>query len=353
MPRRCLNASRATSRSRSGCRAISGRSSAPTCSPASRSGRCSCRRPSRTRRSPERLPRRGSATALAAGRRVRRLRHLPRARRRPELDDRDHRGSGARHRGGEVPGPGLRDAPRRARPPDRASCSWSPGAPRLGFVSEFLARPVLVGFISGIGVVIIVGQLPKLLGLTVESGNVPETLLARRSASLDEHRLGDAGRRRRAVAASRCSCCAGSRRGCRGRSSSPPSRSALSRAFDLEAHGVAVIADVPGGPADPGDSRRSASARSARSRAERSRSRSSRWRSRSAPPARSPRSAATRSTPTRSSSRSARPTSAPASCRASRSTRASRAARSAPARAFARGSPGCSSRSCSWRRCSS
>src|SRR3954447_20523464 len=50
------------------------------------------------------------------------------------------------------------------------------GLLRLGFVSEFLARPVLIGFISGIGVVIIVGQLPKLLGLPVESGNVPETL---------------------------------------------------------------------------------------------------------------------------------------------------------------------------------
>ena len=50
------------------------------------------------------------------------------------------------------------------------------GALRLGLVADFLARPVLVGFISGIGVVIIVGQLPKLLGLPVESGNVPEIL---------------------------------------------------------------------------------------------------------------------------------------------------------------------------------
>ena len=47
--------------------------------------------------------------------RVCRLRHLPRARRRPELDDRDHGGSGARFRGGEVPGPGLRDAARGPR----------------------------------------------------------------------------------------------------------------------------------------------------------------------------------------------------------------------------------------------
>ena len=109
------------------------------------------------------------------------------------------------------------------------------GALRLGFVAEFLARPVLVGFISGIGVVIIVGQLPKLLGLTVESGNVPETLW-RTIGSLDE--IGwETPRRRLRVAASRCSCSGASRRGCPGRSSSRLSRSSLSRAFDFAAHG--------------------------------------------------------------------------------------------------------------------
>ena len=97
------------------------------------------------------------------------------------------------------------------------------GALRLGFVAEFLARPVLVGFISGIGVLIIVGQLPKLLGLTVESGNVPE-MLWREIEALDDIALGDATRRVPvARGASRRS--GGLRRGCRGRSSSPRSRS--------------------------------------------------------------------------------------------------------------------------------
>ena len=50
------------------------------------------------------------------------------------------------------------------------------GLMRLGFVSEFLARPVLVGFMSGVGIFIIAGQLSKLLGLSVPSGNVPEML---------------------------------------------------------------------------------------------------------------------------------------------------------------------------------
>ena len=39
---------------------------------------------------------------------------------------------------------------------------------RLGFVANFISEPVLVGFKSGIGLVIVVDQLPKLLGLHVE-----------------------------------------------------------------------------------------------------------------------------------------------------------------------------------------
>ncbi|MCA0302096.1 MAG: SulP family inorganic anion transporter [Proteobacteria bacterium] len=39
------------------------------------------------------------------------------------------------------------------------------GALRLGFVANFLSKPVIVGFMHGIGVVILVSQLPKVLGL--------------------------------------------------------------------------------------------------------------------------------------------------------------------------------------------
>lgn len=41
---------------------------------------------------------------------------------------------------------------------------------RLGFVANFISAPVLVGFKAGIGVVIIVDQLPKLLGLHFDKG---------------------------------------------------------------------------------------------------------------------------------------------------------------------------------------
>ena len=43
------------------------------------------------------------------------------------------------------------------------------GIGRFGFVTELLSMPVRVGYLNGIAVVVIVGQLPKLLGVSVES----------------------------------------------------------------------------------------------------------------------------------------------------------------------------------------
>jgi high affinity sulfate transporter 1 len=42
------------------------------------------------------------------------------------------------------------------------------GVLRLGFVANFISEPVLVGFKAGIGVVIVVDQIPKLLGIHFE-----------------------------------------------------------------------------------------------------------------------------------------------------------------------------------------
>lgn len=42
---------------------------------------------------------------------------------------------------------------------------------RLGFVANFISQPVLVGFKSGIGLVIILDQLPKLFGLHLQKEN--------------------------------------------------------------------------------------------------------------------------------------------------------------------------------------
>ena len=48
---------------------------------------------------------------------------------------------------------------------------------RLGFVAQFISEPVLTGFKAGIGVVIIVDQVPKLLGLHLARGSVLHTLI--------------------------------------------------------------------------------------------------------------------------------------------------------------------------------
>jgi SulP family sulfate permease len=47
---------------------------------------------------------------------------------------------------------------------------------RLGFIANFISLPVLTGFKAGIGVVIFVGQLGKVLGLSIEKGPVFQTL---------------------------------------------------------------------------------------------------------------------------------------------------------------------------------
>ncbi|MFN2192493.1 MAG: SulP family inorganic anion transporter [Candidatus Promineifilaceae bacterium] len=47
---------------------------------------------------------------------------------------------------------------------------------RLGFLADFISKPVLTGFLAGIGVVIITSQLGKVLGITVPSGPTLRTL---------------------------------------------------------------------------------------------------------------------------------------------------------------------------------
>ena len=42
------------------------------------------------------------------------------------------------------------------------------GVVRLGFVTELLSRPVQLGYLYGIAITIMVGQLPKLFGFSVD-----------------------------------------------------------------------------------------------------------------------------------------------------------------------------------------
>ncbi len=45
------------------------------------------------------------------------------------------------------------------------------GLLRFGFVANFISEPVLVGFKAGIGLVIVLDQVPKLLGIHIHKGS--------------------------------------------------------------------------------------------------------------------------------------------------------------------------------------
>jgi high affinity sulfate transporter 1 len=52
------------------------------------------------------------------------------------------------------------------------------GLLRLGFVAEMLSRPVLIGYLAGVAVIMIAGQLGKVLGVEVEGGTPLTQLLS-------------------------------------------------------------------------------------------------------------------------------------------------------------------------------
>jgi MFS superfamily sulfate permease-like transporter len=54
----------------------------------------------------------------------------------------------------------------------------SAGALRLGFVADLLSRPIRVGYLAGLAVTIVVGQLPKLLGFSVDADGLLQELAA-------------------------------------------------------------------------------------------------------------------------------------------------------------------------------
>ncbi len=49
---------------------------------------------------------------------------------------------------------------------------------RLGFVANFISEPVLVGFKAGIGLVIVLDQVPKILGIHIAKGTFSHNILA-------------------------------------------------------------------------------------------------------------------------------------------------------------------------------
>src|SRR3954447_25542442 len=59
-----------------------------------------------------------------------------------------------------------------------AACFLIARAARLAWVADYLSRPVLIGYIHGIAAALVIGQLPKLLGVTTDDTNPIRQLVA-------------------------------------------------------------------------------------------------------------------------------------------------------------------------------
>ena len=115
---------------------------------------------------------------------------------------------------------------------------------RLGFIANFISDPVLTGFKAGIGLVIVIDQLPKLLGLHIHksgffadlvtlAGHVPETSMTTLAVSLATFAV------------------IGLLEKFAPRSPAPliavASGIVLSALFGLQSRGVGIVGEIPGG----------------------------------------------------------------------------------------------------------
>jgi high affinity sulfate transporter 1 len=120
---------------------------------------------------------------------------------------------------------------------------------RLGWLADYLSRPVLVGYIHGVAVVLIVGQLGKLAGIDVEAGDpLPQLVELGRE-------IGDLSATTLAVGTVALLLLITARY------VTPRLPAALvvviaaivaSKALGLDAHGVAIVGEIPPGLPDLG-----------------------------------------------------------------------------------------------------
>src|SRR5947209_11211229 len=116
------------------------------------------------------------------------------------------------------------------------------GVLRVGGVTDLVSKPVMTGFLFGLGLTIAVGQLPKVLGIAGGHGNFF------RQAWADLNQLGDISWWTFAVGATSAVLLVG----CRRLLPTIPSTLAVlvlaivvSTVFDLTSHGVAVVGKLP------------------------------------------------------------------------------------------------------------
>ena len=114
---------------------------------------------------------------------------------------------------------------------------------RLGFLADFLSRPVLVGYLAGVAVIMVVSQLPNFTGIASERRDTIDRAVdvAAGSTALTSRRSWSAQQ-----CSARCSCCSGSRVcpvRCSLSSSRRPSRCSIRPGEPRRGHGR----DVPSG----------------------------------------------------------------------------------------------------------
>jgi sulfate permease, SulP family len=115
---------------------------------------------------------------------------------------------------------------------------------RLGFLANFLSRTVLVGFLTGVGIQVAIGQLPDMLGVTASGPQAPARLWGTAAALPDAHWadvLVSAGVILLVLAARKIT------RRIPGPLIAVIIAIGVSRAANLASHGVAVIGPVPRG----------------------------------------------------------------------------------------------------------
>ncbi|HWK30255.1 MAG TPA: SulP family inorganic anion transporter [Solirubrobacter sp.] len=115
---------------------------------------------------------------------------------------------------------------------------------RIGWVADYLSRPVLVGYIHGVAIVLVIGQLGKLLGLSIDaSGPLPQLVeVVRKLGGIDWPTV--------AVGFAALALLLGMRRYLRQLPASlivVVAAIAASELLDLADHGVAVVGALPSG----------------------------------------------------------------------------------------------------------
>ena len=115
---------------------------------------------------------------------------------------------------------------------------------RLAFLANFLSRTVLIGFLTGVGIQVAIGQLPGMLGVTV-TGNQTVRILVDTLRQIPHAQLADvavsAGVILIVLAAGRIS------RRIPGALIAVVVAIAVSKAAGLAGHGVTIVGAVPGG----------------------------------------------------------------------------------------------------------